>query len=164
MVIGLQALERFLDRLPHERRREVLLPLAMAARRARVAIEVVTDFPADLNLRSIDFRRLHPVAEHRLRPAIAVGVAVVEIRDAAFQRERAKPIAVLLRVMAPPVDAKDPTPQRDRRNGKAMMAKMTRLHAGIVQAGRHAGEGRRLSADRNWLSKRRCRLSISAGS
>src|SRR5687768_10091396 len=96
---------------------------------------VVAELPADLDARAIDLRVLQPLAEKILRPAVAVGVAVVEKRDALVERERAKPIAVLLRAVSPPVHAKDPAPEGDRGDFEIRVAKRTTFHRSDDRAG-----------------------------
>src|SRR4029450_9280892 len=94
-------------------RAEVLLALTVGAGLTGVGVKVVGDLAADLDLGSVDLGVLHPLPEQLLRPAIAVGVAVVEEGDALVEGEAAHAVAVFLRAVSPPVDAEDPAAQGD---------------------------------------------------
>src|SRR5687767_757278 len=97
---------------------------------------VVAELPADLDARAVDLRVHQPLAEEVLRPAVAVGIAVVEERDALVEGERAKPVAIFLRAVSPPVDAEDPAAQGDRRDFEVRVAKSTTFHRSDDRAGR----------------------------
>src|SRR5204863_1474579 len=108
--------------------REILLALGVRAGHAGIAVPVVAELRPDLDLAAIDPGRLHPVPKKRLRPPIAIRIAIVKERDPLLERKRAEPVAILLRVMPPPVHAKDPAAQRDGRDIKIGVTKLPAFH------------------------------------
>ena len=83
----------------------------MAAHFARIGVEVVSEFSADLDLVSRNLSSLQPVAEDRFGPAISIGIAVVEIGDSQFAGKVEQLEGAFLGVMSPPVDAENPASQ-----------------------------------------------------
>jgi hypothetical protein len=102
----------------------------VAAGLAGVGVPVVAELPADLDLVPRDAAVLHPLAEQDLGAAVAIGVAVVEERDALVERERAEAVAVFLGAVAPPVDAEDPAPEADGRHVQCGVPEGPTLHDG----------------------------------
>ena len=86
----------------------------------------IAELAADLDF--VAGNRLEELPENRLCPAIAVGVAVIEIGDALVVGEPAEPQGVFVGVMAPPVHPKDPAAQGDGGDFKFRVAEFASFH------------------------------------
>src|SRR5258705_5856085 len=98
----------------------------MRPRLSRIIVKVIAKLPADLD--AIARGRLQKLPKHRLRPPIAICIAVVEESNPLILGKLHQPDASFVGVMPPPIHAKNPAAKRDGRNFDARVSKLPSFH------------------------------------